>query len=143
MKLRILTATLLILTSCYSNLSAQSTQGKSSEDLFPPIDIKSWDKTPVINGRLPTEAETTNGTSLLYYENPTPDVKAYKITLPKLAYITRPGTKKEELVVVIQIVQTAKDTMVGYRPLTGGNGASIFRDFRFLTDNEIKAIVGQ
>ena|SRR5579863_4269825 len=134
---------LLILTSCYGNLSGQTRKENSSKDLFPPIDLKSWDKTPVVNGRLPTYEETTNGKSLLFYDNPTPDVKPYNITLPKLAYLNHSDSRKEELVVVIEIVQTAKDTMVGYRPLTGGNGASIFRDFRFLTDKEVKAVVGQ
>src|SRR5437868_2383078 len=34
---------------------------------FPPIDIKNWDKTPVVNGRLPTYKETLNGMSIHTY----------------------------------------------------------------------------
>ena len=33
---------------------------------------------------------------------------------------------------------TAKDTIVGYRYLTGGVGGSTFHDFRFLTEEEVK-----
>ena len=111
--------------------------------MFPPVEIKSWNKVPVVNGRLPTFEETQNGTSLIYYDiNKTPDAKAYDTTLPKLASFFCPATKKEETVIVIQIVQTKKDTVVGYRFLTGGNGTHDFRDFHFLTDSEIKKVTG-
>ena len=112
--------------------------------MFPPVEIKSWNKVPVVNGRLPTFEETQNGTSLIYYDiNKTPDAKAYDTTLPKLASFFCPATKKEETVIVIQIVQTKKDTVVGYRFLTGGNGTHDFRDFHFLTDSEIKKLAGK
>jgi len=113
---------------------------------FPPMDIKSWDKAPVVNGRLPTYEETQNGTSLLFIDKKVnPDLKEakpYNITLPKLAYHTNPRTKKEEIVVVIQIVEFANYIWVGYRYLTGGNGSSKFREFRFLTDDEVEKVVG-
>ena len=119
---------------------------------FPPIDIKFWDKTPVVNGRLPTYKETLTGKSIhTYGGKKNPRVKAYPITLPKLAYFIG-GTNKlvldtkgqkitsqPEVVVVVQVVKTAEDTLVGYRYLSGGVGGSLFRDFRFLTDDEVKA----
>ena len=84
---------------------------KKEKNLFPPIDIKAWDKTPCVNGRLATEKETSNGTALLYYDKKD-EAKAYNLSLPKLAYAKHLGAKPEELVVIIQIVQTPKDTMV-------------------------------
>ncbi len=109
---------------------------------FPPIDIKAWDKTPVVNGRFPTYAETMKGISIHHYgEKKSSLIKPYPMTLPKLAYCYNPSTGRQEVVVVIQIVQTAKDTVVGYRYLTGGVGGSVFHDFRFLTDDEIKTEV--
>lgn len=109
--------------------------------MFPPVDIKLWNKVPVINGRLPTNEETQNGVSLIYYDiKKTPDAKPYNMILPKLASFYNPYFKKVDTVIVIQIVQTAKDTVVGYRFLTGGNGTYNFRDFHFLTDNEIKKV---
>lgn len=111
---------------------------------FPPIDIKSWDKTPVVNGRFPTYKETMNGTSIHHYgEKENREVRPYYLTLPKLAYHYNPSLGRDEIIVVIQIVQTAKDTIVGYRYLTGGVGGSVFRDFRFLTDDEVKKAVEQ
>jgi len=117
---------------------------------FPPIDIKSWNKTPVVNGRFPTYEETMNGTSIYHYgEKENPNVKPYNMTLPKLAYINEAtkyvfGSKiydrvmQNEVVVVIQIIQTSKDTIVGYRYLTGGCGGSKFYKLRFLTNEEVK-----
>jgi hypothetical protein len=60
------------------------------------------------------------------------------MVLPKLAYVKNPSTGKNNLVIVIQIVQTAQDTVVGYRYLTGGVGGSVFHDFHFLTEDEVK-----
>jgi len=112
---------------------------------FPPVDIKSWKEVQVVNGRLPTFEETQNGTSLLYIDksaNPhLQEAKPYNIVLPKLAYHTNPRTKKEEIVVVIQIVEFSNYTWVGYRYLTGGNGSSDFKNFRFLTEDEIGKVV--
>lgn len=114
---------------------------------FPPINIHEWDKTPAISGRLPTYEETMNGTSIHHYgEKETKLVKAYNMTLPKLARYINPSLSsldspmKDELVVVIQMVQTPEDTIVGYRFLSGGVGGSKYRDFHFLTDQEVSEI---
>ena len=106
---------------------------------FPPIDIKLWDKIPVVNERFPTYAETMKGISIHHYgEKKNALIKPYAMTLPKLAYYKNASTGKDNIVVVIQIVQTAKDTVVGYRYLKGGVGGSVFHDFGFLTDEEVK-----
>lgn len=110
----------------------------SVAELYPPIDLRDWEKTPVINGRLPTKEETENGKSLLYFPNPGPDVKVYDMHLPKLAIYTDAKAGTREVVVVIQMVQTKTDTLVGYRPLTGLNGSSTIKDFHFLTEEEIQ-----
>ncbi|HQS06732.1 MAG: hypothetical protein B7X86_08910 [Sphingobacteriales bacterium 17-39-43] len=129
---------LLVLVSC---AETKQRDQKSVAELFPPIRVKEWERTPVVNGRLPTKEEIDNGTALLYYPNPGSDVKAYDMKLPKLAYYSYPKSGKKELVVVIQIVQSKQDTVVGYRPLTGLNGASVFSHFQFLTDEEVKELM--
>lgn len=69
--------------------------------------------------------------------------------LPKLARYINPSLssidspRKDELVVVVQIVQTPEDTIVGYRFLSGGVGGSVYRDFHFLTDEEVKEVVNK
>lgn len=106
---------------------------------FPPVEIKLWKETPVVNHRLPTYEETTNGTAIFHYgEKENSVVKPFYLTLPKLAYFPNPLTKLNEIVIVIQIVQTANDTIVGYRYLTGGCGGSLYHNFNFLTDDELK-----
>lgn len=111
---------------------------------FPPVNIKLWNKVPVVNGRPPTHEETLNGTSLIYYGLTTDTAtKPYNMLLPKLASFFDPNTNKTDTVIVIQIVQTTYDTIVGYRYLTGGNGTHDFRDFHILTDTEVKKAVGQ
>ena len=110
---------------------------------FPPIDIRNWDKTPVVNGRLPTYEETHNGMSIHHYGGEANNaVKVHNMILPRLASIYSKRTKQYETVVVIQIVQTAKDTVVGYRYLTGGCGGSLLKDFHFLTVPEIQNVTG-
>jgi hypothetical protein len=110
---------------------------------FPPVDVKLWNKVRVVNGRLPTFEESQDGTSLIYCDTTkTPDAKPYAMTMPKLASFYCKPTGKRETVIVIQIVQTARDTVAGYRFLTGGNGTSEFRDMHFLTDAEIKNLTG-
>ncbi len=117
---------------------------------FPPINIKEWEKVPAVNGRLPTYEETINGTAIHHYgEKANNVIKPYPMTLPKLARyigtasISINSPKKDELVVAIQIVQTAKDTIVGYRFLTGGVGGSKISDYHFLNDEEIKKAIKQ
>ena len=111
---------------------------------FAPIDIKNWDKIQVVNGRLPTYEETHNGTSIHHYGGEVNKaVKVYNMTLPRLASIYSERTKQYETVVAIQVVQTAKDTVVGYRYLTGGCGGSLFRNFHFLTVEEIQKLTGR
>lgn len=111
---------------------------------FPPLNIQEWNKAPALNRRLPRYQETENGTSLIYYDPIVyPDAKAYNITLPRLASFSNPYTNKVDTVIVIQVVETDLDTIVGYRYLTGGNGTCNFKSFHFLTDEEVKKAVGE
>lgn len=102
-----------------------------------PIDIRYWDKTPAISGVLPSFEDTRNGMALLHYEGYS-DARPFYLNLPRLAYTYSQSKRKKELVVVIQIVQTSTDTVVGYRYLSGGCGGSLYHDFHFLTEEEIK-----
>lgn len=126
-------------------------------DMFGPIDIKSWQETPAVSRRLPTPEDIVQGRSILYYGEDNPNVKAYNIDLPKLAYYTsnHPTTEfdwwwktgytnpKTELVVVVQMVESAEDTIVGFRYLTGSVAGSTISDFRFLTDDEVAEAIKQ
>ncbi|MES2513506.1 MAG: hypothetical protein V4580_05150 [Bacteroidota bacterium] len=136
---------ILILNGCSDNktdhLSSERINGKFSDSvLWQPIDIKSWENTPAINGRSATEEDVKNG-SAIYCINWT-DHKPYKLKLPKLAYLIDSETKKKELVVVIQIESTDKDTIAGYKNIVGGFGASLFHELEFLNSESVKALAG-
>ncbi|MEO1260369.1 MAG: hypothetical protein AAFZ15_16350 [Bacteroidota bacterium] len=105
---------------------------------FPPVNIQELDQVPVVNGRLPTEEETMNGTSLIYldtaeYQN----ARALDMTMPRLARFYSDYTKKNELVIVIQAVVVFRDTMVGFRYLNGGNGSAYLGEVSFVSDEEM------
>ena len=139
-KINHLTLFVVLLSLCSMNMKAQFNNNMHCPDNleFPAVNIKSWNTVPVVNGRLPNKEEALNGTSLIYFDKKKwPDAKPYAMTLPKLASFFNPNTKRKDTVIVIQIVQTREDTVVGYRYLTGGNGSHNFRDFHFLTEKEI------
>ena len=133
----------------YNNTGGFSENGQLIADFdcpdsrfFPPIDLKYWDKTPAVNNRLPSYAETKNGSAIHHYgERTNSTIKPYGMTLPKLAYRRHPLSGKKELVVVIQIVQSPEDTIVGFRYLTGGCGGSAIHQYQFLTDQEVEEVV--
>lgn len=109
---------------------------------FPPIDLKDWEKVPVVNGRMPTYEEAQNGTSLLYIDKEVKpelkDVEPYKMTLPKLAYFTNPRSDQKEVVIVIQLVQFKDYVWAGLRYVSGGNASAMMSNLHFLTDEEVK-----
>jgi hypothetical protein len=109
---------------------------------FPRIDLKDWQKVPVVNGRLPTYEEAQNGTSLLYIDKEMKpelkDVEPYKMTLPKLAYFTNPRTHEKEIMIVIQLVQFKDYVWAGLRYVSGGNASAVMSDLEFLTDEQVK-----
>lgn len=107
---------------------------------FPPVDITNLANVPVVNGRMPSEEETRNGTSLMYFDPVEyPDAKPLNIKLPQLAHYYSNYTRQLELVIVIQAVVVDADTVVGFRYVDGGNGSSWFREVDFLTDREVAA----
>jgi len=108
---------------------------------FPPVDIADWKNVPVVNGRMPTQEETHNGTSLIFVDaEKYPDAKALDITMPKLAKFYNNSSRREELIIVIQAINVANDSIVGFRYLNGGNGSARLNEVRFLPDNEIEMI---
>lgn len=108
---------------------------------FPAVDLKDWKDVPVVIGRLPTEAEARNGSSLIYVDtNEHPTAKAMDMELPKLATFYNQYSKKNEVIIVIQAIEIEGDSIVGFRYLNGGNGSAHFREVTFITENEVANI---
>lgn len=108
---------------------------------FPAVDIKNWESVPVVNGRLATQEETQNGTSLIFVDKEKyPDAKPMDMKMPKLARFYNVHSGKEEIVIVIQALNISNDAVVGFRYLNGGNGSARLNEVKFLSDNEIENI---
>ena len=120
---------------CTQKTTAQNSNMEMNENLWKPISLKNWKQTPAINDRNANEEDVKNGIAVYYIEGNFDEHKPYKIQLPKLAYLTDFETKEKELVVIIQIEKTPKGIVVGYRNLTGGNGAGLMNEFEILSDN--------
>ncbi len=108
---------------------------------FPAIDINNWKSVPVVNGRMATKEETQNGTSLIFVDLETyPDAKPLDMEMPKLARYYNRNSGKDEIIIVIQALNVANDSVVGFRYLNGGNGSAYLDKVRFLSDKEIEDI---
>jgi hypothetical protein len=108
---------------------------------FPAVDIHNWEHVPVVNGRMATQKEARNGTSLIFVDaQKYPDAKPLDLKMPKLARFYTRHSGKEEIVIVIQAINVSNDSVVGFRYLNGGNGSARLNEVRFLSDHEIKNI---
>lgn len=105
---------------------------------FPAVDIADWKSVAVINGRMPTQEEARNGTSLIYVDPAEyPNAKVLGVTMPKLATYYNANAGREDLVIVIQGFTVNSDSIVGFRFLNGGNGSARLSEVKFLSDDEI------
>jgi hypothetical protein len=108
---------------------------------FPAVDIDNWKSVPVVNGRMATEDETHNGTSLINVDmEKYPDAKPLDITMPRLARYYNRSSKLDEIIIVIQALNISNDSIVGFRYLNGGNGSARLDEVKLLSDNEIENI---
>lgn len=130
----------IIFFSCSEKTISQS-KDDSNKDLWKPITLKDWKKTSVINNRVANEDDVNEGKAVYFIEGNHENHKPYKINLPKLAYLTDFDTNEKELVVIIQIEETPKGTVVGYRNLTGGNGAGLINEFKILSEEESEKLI--
>ena len=106
---------------------------------FPVVDFLDWADVPVVNGRMATQEETWNGSSLIFIDmEKYPDAKPMDIITPKLARYYNDYTQNDELIIVIQAVTVENDSIVGFRYINGGNGSARFNEVDFLTDSEVE-----
>ncbi len=108
---------------------------------FPAVDIADWRNVPVVIGRMPTEAETRDGRSLIFVDPAEyPNAKPLDMPMPRLAHYYNESSNRKDLVVVIQAFHVANDSVVGFRYLNGGNGSARLSEVQFLTDAEINKL---
>ena len=108
---------------------------------FPPMDIQKLDQVPVVINRLPTEEETRNGTSLMFFDTAkVTNAQPLEMQLPRVAKMYSNHSKMEELVIVIQAITIGNDSIIGFRYPNGGNGTAWLDEVTFLSDIEVNDI---
>lgn len=110
---------------------------------FKPVDVKQLNTVSVVKGRMPQKWETQNGMALMYLDPiKFPEAKPLDIQLPALAMVETPYTPFKELAIVIQAFVAGKDTIVGYRFPSGGNGSDWYQNVQFLSPDEVSELDG-
>ncbi len=108
---------------------------------FPPVHIADWKNVPVIDGRLPSKAETQTEASLIFVDlKKYPNAKTLDMELPQMARFYNHSTQRNEDIIVIQALNIQNDSIVGFRYLNGGNGSARLEEIEFLSNNEIEMI---
>jgi hypothetical protein len=107
-----------------------------------PIDIKSWQTVPAINGRVATNADLETGLAIYCVGDGCPDHYTYQMALPKLSYLVDEETKQEQIVIVTQVESTPQGVLAGYKSLDGGIGVCLLDELRFLEEQEINSLAG-
>jgi hypothetical protein len=103
----------------------------TEENIWGPIDINNWDKTPHLRDRVATEDDVKNGTATFYVQG-TDEHKTIDIKLPKLALLTNDTTNEKIKVVVIQAEFADNKQLIGYRFIDGGNGICTLDELTFI-----------
>ena len=99
-------------------------------ELWGSISASDWRNTPYIAGRPATEVDVAAGIAVFYVPGAS---SAASMPLPCCAYQQlEDGT--EQPVVVIQAEVAPHGTILGVRPLTGGNGICLATEIRLLPD---------
>ena len=98
------------------------------EDLWGPINQEHWQATPCIRGRQATEQDVKDGLAVFYVNG---TAEPADLALPACAFQrTEDGT--EQPVIVVQAEVIPDGTVLGVRPLSGGNSICLANEVRLL-----------
>ncbi|MFY9398717.1 MAG: hypothetical protein WAR22_10180 [Desulfomonilia bacterium] len=100
-------------------------------DLWGPLDIDHWYKTPCITDRIATKNDVESGLAVFYINNPR-EMEPLRIKLPACAIHTDEDTKEQTPVIMIQAEKFQGQKLIGYRFLNGGNGIGLLSEFTIL-----------
>ena len=97
-------------------------------DLWSSITASEWRDTPCVVGRPATEADVTAGSAVFYVPG---ESAAAPMALPCCA-IQSLEDGSEQPVVIVQAELAPHGTILGVRPLSGGNGICMATEVRLL-----------
>ena len=107
-----------------------------SEDIWDAIDPQCWRRVPHLSGRTATESDVKAGVAV-FFSPIGPKYIAntvHEMDLPALAILHDDGAGKSVPVILIQAERGPNGVMVGYRPLSGGNGICLLKEVEILHD---------
>jgi hypothetical protein len=108
------------------------------DDIWGAVDPIHWRSTPCVQGRPATEEDVCEGRAVFYVDGPS---TAIAMPLPHCAYFQDEGGSAVPVVVIQAETQDGTKVLIGYRPLSGGNGICTFDEIQLLRDfGEISAI---
>jgi hypothetical protein len=97
-------------------------------DLWAPIDLKQWRKTPVTEGRAATDRDVTEGRAVFAVGG-----EPVALDLPSCAIVTEENAGEPTPVILIQAERLDDGTVaVGYRLIDGGMGIATLDEVELL-----------
>jgi hypothetical protein len=107
------------------------------DPLWSRVDIKHWQQTPCVRGRIAVEQDVKDGRAVFYLGNAA-EIGAVHVDigLPQCAIVRIDGT--EIPAVVIQSERADQKHYIGYRPISGGNGVCAFSEVELLSDPDAR-----
>jgi hypothetical protein len=103
-----------------------------TDDLWGALDRERWPSTPCIEGRAAVEQDVRDGRAVYYVEGPS---KPIDISLPHCARLHEEGCCPAIPVIIIQAERPdGGDVLIGYRPLSGGNGICTLDEIELVGD---------
>jgi hypothetical protein len=91
------------------------------DNLWGRVDAERWRDTPCVARRVALEDDAKSGHAVFFVENPSElDSSAMNLDLPCCALLNEEGEISP--VLIVQAERHGAQTLIGYRPLSGGNG---------------------
>lgn len=94
-------------------------ESSNREDLWGPINRDAWLETPCVVGRAANEQDVKEGRAVFYVDGPCEPVG---VTLPHCAVLHPENGQKLPVIAIQAESHIAGQVLIGYRPLSGGNG---------------------
>lgn len=95
-----------------------------------PVDLKTWRKTPHVEGRTATDRDVEEGRAVFAVGG-----EPVELDLPKCAIVQEEGVGEETPVILIQAERLDDGTIaVGYRLVDGGNGIATLDEVELLSE---------
>lgn len=108
-------------------------ESSNSKDLWGPIEREAWSETTCIVGRAATEQDVKQGRAVFYVDGPSEPVQ---IDLPHFAVFRDESGEKFPVIAIQAESHLAGQVLIGYRPLSGGNGICTLDEVELLDGSD-------